>query len=399
MIGIGMARHRDAREAGEAAARAAVLTADPAQPSWALAFSGRHLDPQATLDGIRKVIGDVSILGGVAIGAITASDLSYTGFECAVAVFDDALPPRIIVSEPLDEGELDPGRKLGEALAKASTNGETALLFYDSVKSFPPPCLHVGSTLLDGIYKGLAGKTVNLLGAGLLGYLDFRPSHVFDGKGVARHRAVAAILPPQWRSHTRIMHGCMPVSSFFEITRIEGPVVYELDGRAALDVLREGIGSELTGDRLMLSVTLGEKHGDPFAPYDEEVYVNRLIIGSDPEAGSITLFEADFKVGAKVQIMSRDNRLMLDSVTSGCNQLLAEHDLTKSAFAFYIDCAGRSSAFSGAETEEASIVQRKLSGVPLLGFYSGVEIAPLLGRSRPLDWTGVLTLFELGNKE
>ena len=28
--------------------------------------------------------------------------------------------------------------------------------------------------------------------------------------------------------------------------------------------------------------------------------------------------------------------------------------------------------------------------MPLLGFYSGVEIAPFMGGSRALDWTGVL---------
>ena len=33
--------------------------------------------------------------------------------------------------------------------------------------------------------------------------------------------------------------------------------------------------------------------------------------------------------------------------------------------------------------------------LPLLGFYSGVEIAPFSGGySRPLDWTGVLTIFQ-----
>ena len=76
-------------------------------------------------------------------------------------------------------------------------------------------------------------------------------------------------------------------------------------------------------------------------------------------------------------------------------------------FALYIDCAGRTSAFSGADVEEAAILQYRQSAradleqaelgpeTPLLGFYSGVEIAPLLGRSRPLDWTGVLTLFTL----
>jgi hypothetical protein len=31
-------------------------------------------------------------------------------------------------------------------------------------------------------------------------------------------------------------------------------------------------------------------------------------------------------------------------------------------------------------------------GVPLLGFYSGVEVAPVRGASRGLDWTGVLLL-------
>src|SRR6266478_10184910 len=33
-----------------------------------------------------------------------------------------------------------------------------------------------------------------------------------------------------------------------------------------------------------------------------------------------------------------------------------------------------------------------LRDTPLIGFYSGVEIAPVNGRSRSLDWTAVLTL-------
>lgn len=37
-------------------------------------------------------------------------------------------------------------------------------------------------------------------------------------------------------------------------------------------------------------------------------------------------------------------------------------------------------------------VQRVMNkyNTPLLGFYSGVEVAPILGKSRGLDWTGVL---------
>jgi hypothetical protein len=44
--------------------------------------------------------------------------------------------------------------------------------------------------------------------------------------------------------------------------------------------------------------------------------------------------------------------------------------------------------------EEAELVVRGLDPrIPLLGFYSGVEVAPFAGeRSKPLDWTGVLTV-------
>ena len=46
-------------------------------------------------------------------------------------------------------------------------------------------------------------------------------------------------------------------------------------------------------------------------------------------------------------------------------------------------------------TEEAAEVQKVFNqyNTPLLGFYSGVEVSPLLGSSRGLDWTGVLLVF------
>jgi small ligand-binding sensory domain FIST len=66
------------------------------------------------------------------------------------------------------------------------------------------------------------------------------------------------------------------------------------------------------------------------------------------------------------------------------------------ALGLYIDCAGRASIMSGAEREEAEIVQQILSpSFPFMGFYSGVEIAPFSGNySLPLDWTGVLTVLQ-----
>ena len=70
------------------------------------------------------------------------------------------------------------------------------------------------------------------------------------------------------------------------------------------------------------------------------------------------------------------------------------NSLLKTIFGMYIDCAGRAAEHSNTEREEAAEVQQVMNryNVPLLGFYSGVEVAPILGKSRGLDWTGVLML-------
>jgi small ligand-binding sensory domain FIST len=191
----------------------------------------------------------------------------------------------------------------------------------------------------------------------------------------------------------------MPVSAFLEITKIDGAVIYELNGRPALNVLQEMISGEqepFNIDNLSLNITLGEKHGDLYAPYDESSYVNRLIVSAHPEDNSVRLFEADFHVGTKIQIMSRNNQMMIESVQKQTRELLDSLGSTTPLGALYSDCAGRACAFGGGEVEEASILQRELGpDIPLLGFYSGVELAPLLGQTRPLDWTGVLTVFTL----
>ena len=63
-------------------------------------------------------------------------------------------------------------------------------------------------------------------------------------------------------------------------------------------------------------------------------------------------------------------------------------------FAIYIDCAGRAKTYSGTEREESEEVQRVIgSKMPLLGMYSGVEIAKVGDDMQALDWTGVLCVF------
>jgi hypothetical protein len=399
---VGSGNDTDAGQAGRNAARQALSSAGAGwKTGWALAFCGGRHRPEAFLSGLRAVLGETPVYGGSTTGTVTRASAGCTGYECGLAVFPAGWPaPDAIVQAGLDQDERAAGRRLGQRLAAAGGPHRTALLFYDSIRSAgPPPDLHVGSLLLEGVYDGLGGADARLIGGGTVADYQFNDSYVFDGVGVARHAAVALRMPAAWSSHTAIMHGCTPVSGFLEITRAEGARVIELDGRPALQVLQTLAGAGAAEDPayVCLHITLGRKYGDLYGPDDEANFVNRLILGADPQDGSVTLFEADFRPGDLVQVMSRNNSAMLASARRRTVELLASPGAADGLFALYIDCAGRASCFCGAPEEEAVVVRDALGGrVPLLGFYSGVEIAPLMGRSRPLDWTGVLTIFTGG---
>lgn len=370
-------------------------------PRLLLVFCGGKHDGGAILDALRAAFGgDVPIVGGSAAGVIWREGLGYSGLEVGLAAFDEeALLPRIMVTRDLLRDEHGAGVALGRALAETAAEDAVVLMFYDSVASPSPLRLHPASALVEGLQRGLAGHRIRLIGGGTLTDMNLSDAWVFDGRDVVKHAAVALVFPPSIKDETVILHGCRPVSTFMEITRIDGAEVFELDGRPALEVIERMLGVTLGGtpsQDLSLIATLGEKQGDPYAAYDENSYVNRLILRASRSTGSITLFEKDFHLGTRIQIMGRDNALMLDSVRNGIATINRTRQDDQPFLALYIDCAGRASARSGAAVEEAGLVAEGLNpAIPFLGFYSGVEIAPFDGYSRPLDWTGLLTVLSV----
>lgn len=383
-----------------AAVREAVAGLGPSArpPQIVMAFAGGKLDPFAVRAALADQLGPVPVAGGSAAGAISRQGLGYSGFEIGLVAFDDPeTAPQMIKSDALGRGERLAGAELGLQVRQTVNDASVVVMFFDSVASTVPPRLHYASAIVAGFNEAMGNAPVTLIGGGMLTDMNMTGAWVFDGDGVNKHATTALIFPPCIEAETEILHGCRPVSTFMEITRIDGATVYELDGEPALRVIERMLGLPIGGGRgqeLSLIATLGQKQGDPYAPYDERSYVNRLILTADSDTGSITLFEPDFEPGAMVQIMSRDNSLMLESVRRGVTAANASIQDRDALLALYIDCAGRASARSGSPIEEAELVAKGLApSVPLLGFYSGVEVAPFAGdRSKPLDWTGVLTL-------
>jgi hypothetical protein len=376
------------------AATAALENGSIERPDFALIFcSGKH-NPHEFMEGIRSVLGDTPNVGGSAPGIITHDFLAYEGFEAGVTIFSsDNISFKSYREPDINLGERKAGAALGKQIKEGADDlDHSLLLFYDSSKQSDPPMLNFATWLCEGIDEHLP-KHITCAGAGLLADMQLSTTYQFHNGEVLTQTAVAVLIGGKCSVHTTIMHGCRPSSSYLTITKTQGPVVSEIDNKPALEVIDGLLGQNhgIKWKDFPLFVTLGVNKGDKFEVFNERNYANRLTLAIDEPGKSLIMFEPDLKNGDEVQLMRRS--VDLDYIESGIADLRTKVNGSKPVFSFYINCAGRCKPYSGGDFEDAEEVQRIIGpSVPLMGFYSGVEIAKVGDKMRPLDWTGVLCM-------
>lgn len=404
-VGIGFNNGEGSYVTGEIIARKALEDGAITNPKFALAFCGTDVNAKDLLTGIQKVLGvGIPVFGGSGIGIITNNSISYENYPAGIILVEDEdMQIQVAGTGGLDQDNEAAGRNLARQLPV--NEGDTLLLFYDSVKTPPtdgmPPILNSSRPLLQGLENRL-NINIPIIGAGLIGDYNFSPTIQFAGDCVKSQYATAIALRGDFSVDIRIMHGCSPKDGIYHtITKIEGSVIYEIDDRPAVEVINDIYGDEdwqrqVPVKRLAIGVNHGEKFWEEFS---EQSYVNRIITGILHDKSGIVIFEADFEEGTEIQFMLRDPIRMIESAKNNTKDLVFDIKSRGKTpqWALYIDCAGRNASLSETAQEEAAEVQKVLNqnAIPLFGFYSGVEIAPLNDKNFGLDWTGVLAVFSV----
>ena len=184
---------------------------------------------------------------------------------------------------------------------------------------------------------------------------------------------------------TGLSQGCSPVGGIHDVTRAEDNILFELDGRPALDVFREDIGEVLSRN---LERVGGYIHAAlPVSGDDSGDYLVRNVVGIDPDSRLVAIGER-ISAGDRVMFVRRDGPSaredldrMLADVTSRAN------DTPKAAL--YYSCVARGPNLFGPDSEELKAVQNALGAdVPVVGFFANGEIS----KNRLYGYTGVLTL-------
>lgn len=175
------------------------------------------------------------------------------------------------------------------------------------------------------------------------------------------------------------------------ITRCEGNVLYELDGKPALDLYKAYLGERaagLPGTALLLPLSLKRDGGSGEA-------LVRTLLGIDEQQHSLT-FAGDVPQGSIARLMCTRNDHLIDRAGLAMARATQGIDGTADALVMSVSCVGRRLVL-GERTEEEveTVVERAPCGAGHVGLYSYGEIAPALagGSSDLHDQTMTVTVF------
>ena len=184
---------------------------------------------------------------------------------------------------------------------------------------------------------------------------------------------------------TRLTQGCSPIGARHQVTSAEDNLIRELDGRPALEVLKEDVGEVLARDLRKVAGYIFV--GLPIEGADTGDYLVRNLLGLDPVNGLIAVGEY-LPVGSSMMFCRRDGRTAVDDFRRMLGDLKASLDAPPKG-GIYCTCIGRGINLFGANSEELSLIESELGSFPLAGFYANGEIS----HNRLYTYTGVLTLF------
>ncbi len=188
---------------------------------------------------------------------------------------------------------------------------------------------------------------------------------------------------------------CQPIGPAHTITRAYQNLILELDGRAAFEVFAETVREPLLEDlgRAATFVFVGLPLDPQGQSLDRGHYLVRSLMGFDPKQGVLAVAER-VRPGQKMVFTLREgsrSREDLKRTLEGQSRIWQKQ---KPAFGLYFNCLGRGQGLYGFPDMDVSYIKQYLGEIPLVGFFTGCEIAPVEEQTRLHQYSGVLVLVQ-----
>jgi hypothetical protein len=383
--GVGMSRHHNPNVAGREAAEQALKKAGVSKPDFVFMFGSIGYDQRSLVRAVRETTGGAPLTGCSAEGTIDGDDADESNFSVVVTAISSE---EMRWHHGIARGFEDDSRAVGKRVAKdllpyLSTDTIGLFVFPDGVKDFVVPT----QNLVDNFFAGLEGnlpseRFLPMWGGGANANFNLAsPPYQYCDDEVITDGVSYALLSGKAQAGWAISHGCIPIGGERIVTRSKGNIIYEIDGKPAMEVFEEYLPEDaLTDDRdwIHYAISLSLCFRAPSYMKDEE-YVVRGMPAVSMADGSITV-QTEVPEGTSIWLSSRDKEKVSNGFDRMSQQIKDQLGGEKLKLVFQFECATRGKTMFR-EQEKLQLLKRFRQSLapdaPWVGFYTAGEIGPV----------------------
>src|SRR5215213_5592396 len=321
-----MSPHHNPNVAGREAAEQALEKAGLSKPDFVFMFASIGYDQHTLLGVVRETTGGAPLTGCSAEGTINGDEADESSFSVVVtAISSEELRWHNGIARGLVD---DDSRTVGQRVAQdllPHLSADTIGLFV-----FPDGRVDFGVSRdnLDNFFAGLeenlpSKRFLPMWGGGANVNINnwAPPTYQYCDDEVITDGVSYALLSGKAQAGWAISHACIPIGGERIVTRSKGNIIYEIDGKPAMEVFEEylpegGLTHDRDWFRYVISLSLCFRA--PSYMKDEE-YVVRGMPAVSMADGSITV-QTEVPEGTSVWLSSRDK----EKVSNGFDRMATQ---------------------------------------------------------------------------
>lgn len=375
-VGIGVSN--DSYKAGVEAAVNARHGLGQEEVNLAIVFASATFTQVDMLRGIQSVIGeDVPLAGASTAGELTNVGPTKTDSVVVMLFSSDTVHFAVSSAHNATGQSYEAGKAAYDQLVAQMPADEMKLvnMFADGLTANPMQIIAaIGEA--HGTRVPIVGGSAGDGGA-------FKQTYQYCNGTVISGGVVLVGFGGALNFSVGVRHGWLPIGAPKTVTDAEGSVVKKIDGRPAIELYSKYLGEEeaaklgeVTLGEIALSYPLGVRD-----PETEEMLLRAPFFVDDE--GSVTC-GGEIKVGDSVQLMIGSRAEAVEAARESAHHAMEQLGAQPAAAIIY-SCHVRNTLFGSykeATAEVDAVVSEVGQTVPLAGFYTYAEQAPIRGEVR-----------------
>jgi len=361
---VGKSKAMEGLQAGREAAEGCLATL-PLPPDLLVLFCSPRFSQDQVLLGVREIFPISPIIGCSSAGEICCAQVDEAS---VVLTALQGLEVHLQLGGQIGEDPFAAGRLLGERLSRVPA--QLILLLSDGLAGD-------GGAVVHGVRAGL-GKIVPMVGGAAGDDFLFEQTQQYYADRVLTHTAVGAALSGNFNFGIGVRHGWEPVGLPVKITKSRGHRLYELNGEPAVRFYEDIFGEYFEHLRQEPLGRVGLLYPLGMSIPSSSEFLLRAAFSVEPDGALV--YNADLPEGAEVCLMIGSVEGAVKAARIAAMEALSQMQGRTPQMAFVFNCIARRKLFGRhAEAEIATIRDIIGERVPVAGFYTYGEIAPVEG--------------------